>query len=136
MQTFNELRKYIIDNLDNIGAFVATDKNSKTEYKAVYLIEKPEQHTLTSGNCLIIKFNEVDGGKAVRHFAVEIKIMSKDISDLIATKDALVNMLDFYNRPCAIPDYRKFRLSNEGGIYFDENNLMYVDKLLFDCKAI
>ena len=138
MQSFNELRNYIIDHLQDINgvSFSAEDTNTKNSYTAVYLVEKPEAHALTSGNGLIIKFNEINGGQTIRNFAVEIRILSKEIADIITIKDSLVNMLDFYNRPCLINRYKKFVFSNEGGIYFDSNNHLYVDKLFFDCKLI
>lgn len=136
MQSFNELRKYIIDNLNIAGVNFTAKDDKKRTYTSVYLVEKPETHILTSGNGLIIKWNESRGGQTVRLFTVEIRILSKEIADLIQIKDELVNMLDFYNRPCAITEYKKFVLSNESGIYFDDNNDSYIDKLFFECRLI
>lgn len=137
MLSFVELKNYIESHIADFGGvtFAATDRNSKANHSAVYLVEKPETHDITS-NALIIKWNEYNGGQTIRSFAVEICILSKDIASVIQIKDALVNLLDFYNRPCEIPKYKKFVLSNEGGIYFDENNHFYVDKLFFECKLI
>ena len=45
-------------------------------------------------------------------------------------------MLDFYNRPCAIKEYIKFRFSHDSGIFYDDNLQMYVNALTFDCKKI
>lgn len=137
MLSFVELKNYIESHIADFDGltFSARDRNSKRDYSAVYLVEKPETHDITS-NALIIKWNEYNGGQTIRSFAVEIRIMSKDIASVIKIKDALVNLLDFYNRPCEIPKYKKFVLSNEGGIYLDEISGLYVDKLFFDCKLI
>ena len=102
----------------------------------IYLIEKPESHKLSSGNAVIIKFNEINGGHTVRHYSVEIKCMAKEIIDVVIIKDAIIKMLDFYNCPCPIGTYTKLQFSNEGGIYYDQNNQMYIDKLFFDCKLV
>lgn len=135
MLSFVELKNYIESHIADFDGltFSARDRNSKRDYSAVYLVEKPETHDITS-NALIIKWNEYNGGKTIRSFAVEIRIMSRDIASVIKIKDALVNLLDFWNRPCDIPKYKKLKLSNEGGIYCDEISKMYVDKLFFDCK--
>ena len=138
MMNFNELRKYIIANIDHLGGlnFTATDRNSKKTYTAVYLVEKPETHDLTSGNGIVIKFNEVGGGQVVRHFVVEIRILSKNLSNTITIREGLSDMLDFYRTPCRISRYKKFVLSNDGGAYFDDKNKLYINKLFFDVKLI
>lgn len=134
---FNELRKYIMEHINELGDldFSAKDRENNRNYTAVYLVEKPETHDLAS-NGLIIKFNEISGGQTVRHFMVEIRILSKEIADIVTIKDGLVNMLDFYNRPCSISRYKKFVFSNEGGTLFDEKINCYSNKLFFDCKLI
>lgn len=139
MMNFNELREFIIDNIETETGlqFGATNKAGKnTATKAIWLHEKPENITPSDNRFILIKWREINGGQTVRHFAVELWIYSKELRDVITTKDALVNMLDFYNRPCEISRFKKFVLSNEGGIYFDENKSLYVDKLFFDCKLI
>lgn len=138
MMNFNELREYIINNIENDTElqFRAKNKAGINTSLAVWLFEKPETLTPSDNRFILIKWHEINGGQTVRHFAVEIWIHAKELRDVVITKDALVNMLDFYNRPCEINRYKKFILSNEGGIYFDENKGLYVDKLFFDCKLI
>lgn len=138
MMNFIELRNYIIENSNAFNGitFQAKDRNSKAVYPAVYLIEKPSTHDIISNNGLIIKYNEIGGGQTVRQFAVEIKILSKSLKDLITIRDALIDMLDFYRCPCRIARYKKFVLSNDGGAYFDDIANMYVNKLFFDVKLI
>lgn len=134
---FNELRRFIINNLEIDGiAFRATDKTDGQIYDAVYLVEKPETHETTSGNYLLIKWNQNNGGHTVRSFTVEIWIMTKDLGDNCLIANELVNLLDFYNRPCEISKYKKFVLSNEGGTYYNDNIHLYTDKLFFECKLI
>lgn len=134
---FLDLKNYIENHIEDFDGltFTAKDRNSKRDYTAIYLVEKPKTHDITS-NAVIIKWNEIDGGSPVRSFAVEIRILSKDIANVLQIKDTLVQMLDFYNRPCEITKYKKFRLSNEGGIYFDDIANLYVDKLFFECKLV
>lgn len=139
MQSFGELREYIIAHLEQDTGlmFNAKVENAdKSTSKAVWLVEKPSTFLPADDRYVVIKFNEINGGQTIRHFALELQIHAKEIRDIVLTKDALVNMLDFYNRPCEIPRYKKLVFSNEGGIYFDENKNLYVDKLFFDCKLI
>lgn len=132
-----ELRNYIISHLSDFDVtFTAKDTTTNNTYTAVYLIEKPECHKLTSGNALIIKWNELDGGNYVRHFKVEITILADKLKNAISIKDTLIDMLDFYKEPCKIPEYTKFRFSNEGGIWLNKDTLLYNDKLFFECKII
>lgn len=138
MMNFNEVRQYIIANLNDFNglSFTAKDRTSNTEYTSVYLVEKPETHDLTSGNAIIIKFKEIGGGQVVRHFAVEIRILAKSASNAITIRESLINMLDFYRNPCLISRYKKFVLSNDGGLYFDDKANLYVNKLFFDVKLV
>lgn len=137
IHTFSELREYILSHIENMTGlkFKAKEKNSKKTVPSVFLIEKPDIYELSNIG-IIIKFNEISTGNDVRHYAIELKIESKEIADLLTTKEALVSLLDFYNRPCEIANYVKFVFSNEGGFYFDKNINLYVDKLFFDCKLI
>ena len=138
MMNFNELREFIIAHIETDTGlqFRAKNKAGRNSDKAVWLFEKPEALTPTDDRFILIKWHEINGGQTVRHFVIDIWIHSKELRDVIITKDALVNMLDFYNRPCEIDRFKKLVLSNEGGIYFDENKHLYVDKLFFDCKLI
>ena len=138
MVNFNEVRKYIIDNLAAFGniAFTAQDETNGNNYSSIYLIEKPKNHKITSGNALIIKFHELGGGNPVRKYYVEIWILSEDLADIVTIKDVLVDMLDFYKTPCLIPDINKFRLDSESGITFDDNTQMYVNRIYFDCNKL
>lgn len=133
-----ELRRYIINNLsafENI-TFQSTDIKTNSTYTSIYLIEKPQNHKLTSGNGLVIKFSELNGGNVVRHFEVSIHVLSKNLKNATAITQTLIDMLDFYNRPCAIKEYIKFRFSHDSGIFYDDNLQMYVNALTFDCKKI
>ena len=136
MVNFNNVRSYIIDNLAAFGdiSFVATDKTTNRQYQSIYLIEKPQNHEITSGNAIIIKFHEMGGGNYVRDYYVEIWIMSKDLSDIITIKDTLVDMLDFYKTPCQIEHINKFTMDSESGVSFDEHTGMYVNRVYFNAK--
>lgn len=138
MVNFNEVRKYIIENLAAFGniTFTAQDETNGNNYSSIYLIEKPKNHKITSGNALIIKFHELGGGNPVRKYYVEIWILSEDLADIVTIKDVLVDMLDFYKTPCLIPDINKFRLDSESGITFDDNTQMYVNRIYFDCNKL
>ena len=100
MVNFNNVRNYIIDNIAAFGdiSFTATDKTTNRQYSSIYLIEKPQNHEITSGNALIIKFHELGGGNYVRDYYVEIWLLSKDLSDIVKIKDTLVDLLDFYKK--------------------------------------
>lgn len=135
METFKDLKDYLTANLPTMTGLTFSVNNSNTT-KAIYLIEKPESHKLTSGNAVIIKFNELNGGHTVRHYSIEIKAMAQEMINVVIIKNAIVKMLDCYNRPCDIGNYVKLTFSNEGGIYFDTNNQMYIDKLIFECKLV
>jgi len=138
MVNFNEVRKYIIDNLAAFGniTFTAQDETNGNNYSSIYLIEKPKNHKITSGNALIIKFHELGGGNPVRKYYVEIWILAEDLADIVTIKDVLVDMLDFYKTPCLIPKINKFRLDSESGIAFDDNTQMYVNRIYFDCNKL
>jgi len=138
MMNFNELRNFIIDNIEEATnmQFCTKAKGSRKTETAVFLVEKPETYTLTNNRMIIIKWREISGGKTVRRFVVETWIYAKEIKDVITIKDALTNMLDFYNRPCEITRFKKFTLSNEGGIYYDDKKQLYVDKLFFECRLV
>ena len=138
MENFTALRQYIIDNLSTIAPdidFDATSKCGSATFPAVYLVEKPEEHELTSGNSIIIKFNEISGGSPVRHYSVTVKATSKSIVDLYTVRDGLVSKLDFFYHDCPIANMAKFQLSNEGGVFYDANLQAYSDSLYFDCIA-
>lgn len=138
MVNFNEVRKYIIDNLAAFGniTFTAQDETNGNIYSSIYLIEKLKNHKITSGNALIIKFHELGGGNPVRKYYVEIWILAEDLADIVTIKDVLVDMLDFYKTPCLIPNINKFRLDSESGITFDDNTQMYVNRIYFDCNKL
>lgn len=138
MVNFNEVRKYIIENLAAFGniAFTAQDETNGNNYSSIYLIEKPKNHKITSGNALIIKFHELGGGNPVRKYYVEIWILAEDLADIVTIKDVLVDMLDFYKTPCLIENINKFRLDSESGITFDDNTQMYVNRIYFDCNKL
>jgi len=138
MVNFNNVRKYIIDNIAAFGdiAFTATDETNGNEYTSIYLIEKPQNHKITSGNALIIKFHELDGGNPVRKYYVEIWMLSENLADIVTIKDVLVDMLDFYKTPCLIPYINKFRLDSESGIAFDESTQMYTNRIYFNCNKL
>lgn len=138
MVNFNNVRSYIIDNLAAFGdiSFTATDKTTNRQYSSIYLIEKPQNHEITSGNALILKFHELGGGNHVRNYYVEIWIMSKDLSDIVNIKDTLVDILDFYKTPCLIDNINKFRMDSESGITFDESINMYCNRIYFNCNFL
>lgn len=135
METFKDIKDYLIANLETMTGLIFSANNSNTT-KAIYLIEKPESHKLTSGNAVIIKFNELNGGHTVRQYSLEIKAMAQEMINVVIIKNAIVKLLDYHNRPCDIGNYVKLTFSNEGGVYYDTNNNMYVDKLFFECKTV
>ena len=138
MVNFNNVRNYIIDNIAAFGdiSFTATDKTTNRQYSSIYLIEKPQNHEITSGNALIIKFHELGGGNYVRDYYVEIWLLSKDLSDIVKIKDTLVDLLDFYKKTWLIDNLNKFRMDSESGITFDDNTQMYVNRIYFDCNFL
>ena len=138
MVNFNNVRNYIIDNIAAFGdiAFTATDETNGNEYTSIYLIEKPQNHKITSGNALIIKFHELGGGNHVRNYYVEVWILSKDLSDIVNIKDTLVDILDFYKTPCLIENINKFRMDSEAGITYDEHTQMYVNRVYFNANFL
>lgn len=138
MVNFNNVRNYIIENIAAFGdiSFTAMDKTSNRTYSSIYLIEKPQNHEITSGNALIIKFHELGGGNYVRDYYVEIWILSKDLSDIVNIKDTLVDILDFYKTPCLIDNINKFRMDSESGIAFDDNTQMYVNRVYFNANFL
>ena len=138
MVNFNNVRSYIIDNLAAFGdiSFVATDKTTNRQYQSIYLIEKPQNHEITSGNAIIIKFHEMGGGNYVRNYYVEIWISSKNLPDIIQIKDTLVEMLDFFKTPCLISNINKFRMDSESGISYDEHTQMYVNRVYFNANFL
>ena len=135
---FNNVREYIIDNLAAFGdiQFTATDKTTNRQYQSIYLVEKPQNHEITSGNALIIKFHEMGGGNYVRNYYVEIWISSKNLPDIIQIKDTLVEMLDFYKTPCQIEHINKCRMDSEAGISYDEHTQMYVNRVYFNANFL
>lgn len=135
METFKDIKDYLIANLPTMTGLIFSVNNNNTT-KAIYLIEKPESHKLTSGNAVIIKFNELNGGHTVRQYSLEIKAMAQEMINVVIIKNAIVKLLDYHNRPCDIGNYVKLKFNNEGGVYYDANNGMYVDKLFFECKTV
>ena len=105
-----------------------------TECDAIFLMTKPQE--VTAETYIVIRFNRLDGGSAVKHYAVEIGVYAPDFLTMIDTKDALIEALNFYNRPCELEHIAKFVFSNEGGIYDDEKTDTKIDKLYFDCKYL
>lgn len=138
MVNFNNVRSYIIDNLAAFGdiSFTATDKTTNRTYSSIYLIEKPQNHEITSGNALILKFHELGGGRSVRNYYVEIWMLSKNLSDIVTIKDTLVDLLDFYKTPCLIDNINKFRMDSESGITYDEHTEMYVNRVYFNANFL
>lgn len=136
MVNFNNVRNYIIDNIAAFGdiTFTANDETTNRQYQSIYLVEKPQNHKITSGNALIIKFHEMGGGNYVRNYYVEILLMSKNLPDIITIKDTLVDMLDFYKTPCHIEHINKFTMDSESGVSFDEHTEMYVNRVYFNAK--
>lgn len=142
--TFNVIREKILNFIENTE-FQAVTKASfncdrldgeQDTMQAVFLVEKPEIYGNKTTNYIVIKWNELDGGNVVSHFNVEISIHSRDIFHCIEIKDGLVNLLDYYSRPCDLDGIKKFRFSNESGIYKDKIEDRYVDNLFFDCRLI
>ena len=136
---FNTLRQLIIDNLAGIApnvSFTANNKRSQSAtYTAVYLYEKPQEHNLSGGNMIVIRPNEISGGSPCRTYAVELKVCSKELADLITIADGLKNALDIYRNPTpdSLPDYTGMQLNNDGGVYYDDTEKLYVNRLYFVC---
>ena len=110
MTNFNELRRFIIERIETETGLQFRAKNAagNDSAKAVWLYEKPDDITPFDNRFILVKWREINGGQTVRHFTVELWIYAKELRDVITTKDALVNMLDFYNRPCEISRFKKF----------------------------
>lgn len=135
LQSFKELKDYIIAHLSTAFPGIIFSTNNAGGANSIYLYEKPSTQEIY-GNAIIIKPNELNGGNTVRHFALELRILGVDIPTTLKIRDGLVKLLDFNSRPCDIGNYTKLTYSNESGIYFDETNDFYIDKLFFDCKLV
>jgi len=128
---FEKVREYIAKANIVPKAVLKTDKRKK--YDAIFFVDKSDE--LQADDFIIYTFNELDGGKDLRHFTLTLKICCVDPLNIVSLKENLIKLLNFYDRPCDIENIAKLVFSNEGGIYFDENTKCYVNKLFFDCKA-
>lgn len=129
---FEELRAYIV-NADIVPkAKLTADKHKK--FDAIFLYNKPKE--IEADNFITYSFNELNGGKTVRQFLITIKVCGNDLLSVINLKDSLIELLNFYDRPCEITRYSKLVFSNEGGIFYDTNTDKYIDNLYFECKLL
>lgn len=123
-----------------VGSFISenifTDKVtvSNVDIPLVFLAEKPKE--IETETYITYAFRELEGGNKYRHFAVEITVCSKNISDVYDLRGKIIENMDFYYKPCEIENIHKFIFSNEGGVYHDDIAGYYRDTLYFDCKKI
>lgn len=129
---FEELRAYIANAGILPKAKLATDKRKK--FDAIFLCNKPKE--IEADNFIVYSFNELNGGKTIRQFLITLKVCGNDITSVINLKDSLIQLLNFYDRPCEITRYSKLVFSNEGGIFYDTNTEKYIDNLYFECKLL
>ena len=127
MVDFYELGDFIAKNI-----FMEKTILDGIEIPLVFLVEKPKD-ILNAESYIVYSFREIDGGKTLRHYEVEISINCKNIKDIFQIRQNIINDLDFYNRPCSL-GYQKMILANEGGIYLDEISGYHRDKFFFDVK--
>lgn len=93
----------------------------------IFLLEKPEQ--ITAKDYILYNFKEINGGSSIRDYQLDIRIVSKDKLKLLTIKEAIINLLDNFNRPTKIEDsetiIRHTRLINGGGMIKDEDKGEY-----------
>ena len=102
-------------------------------FDAIFLFHKPDE--IESDDFVVYSFNELNGNKDLKQYVLTLKIYSKDALNIVANKENLINLLNFYNRPCLIGNISKLVFSNDSGVYFDEKTKCYVNKLFFDCRT-
>ena len=132
MSNFGNLRNYI----DNIYSQIETDtkqRGTNITVSPVFLYEKPEQ--VTSTNYCVIK-PVLTSANAVKRYTIEIRILTKEIISNRKNSNILTQKLNFFNRPCKIEGMNYLRISNEGGIYYDDKLDLYSNSLYFDSVFI
>jgi len=102
----------------------------------IFLFEKPEKVTCT--DYIIYNFKELDGGSTIRHYQLDIRIVSKDKLQAIEIKDKVINALDVYYKFCKIKDtevaVRSIKLVNGGGLIKNEESGEYNVLIYFSVK--
>ena len=130
---FYEVAEYIQNNV-----FDETYELNGVSIPLVFLQEKPvEIHDVDS--YIVYSFHEVDGGRVLRHFAVSVIINSNTVDGVYSIRQNMIEKLDFTTNKNKCPfgnGYKKFVLSNEGGVYKDDISGYFVDKLFFDVTRI
>lgn len=128
---FEELRTYIAES--GILPKATLKENKRKKVDAIFLFHKPDE--IESDDFVVYSFNELNGNKDLKQYVLTLKIYSKDALNIVANKENLINLLNFYNRPCLIGNISKLVFSNDSGVYFDEKTKCYVNKLFFDCRT-
>ena len=102
---FESLREYI-EQADIVGS-------------NIFLLEKPKQ--VKAKTYIVYNFRELNGGTAVRQYQVNFRVVSDNVLTCNTTKNALIQLLDLYDRPCNIYGIRSIKMLNGGGLtYSDE----------------
>lgn len=113
----NAIREYLVSDTD-LSSLVNDN---------VFLFEKPEQ--VTAKDYILYNFKEINGGQSIRDYQLDIRIVSKDKLKLLTIKEAVIKLLDNFNKPTKIEDsetiIRHTRLINGGGMIKDEDKGEY-----------
>lgn len=93
----------------------------------IFLLEKPPKSN--TKDFVLYNFKEINGGQRIRDYQLDIRIVSKDKLKLLAIKDAVISLLDNFNKQTNIRDsdtvIRHTRLINGGGMIKDEDKGEY-----------
>ena len=128
---FYEVAEFIRENV-----YDKTVELNGVNIPLIFLQEKPVE-VKDVDSYIVYSFREIDGGKAVRHFAVSIIVNAKTVNGIYEIRQNIIDQMDWYYKPCPLKNgYKKFVLSNEGGVYKDDISGYYVDKLFFDCTRV
>ena len=115
---FENLRAYI-EKADIVG-------------KNIFLINKPKK--IKADSYIVYNFRETNGGKTIRDYQIDLRIISPNVLSVIDIKEKLINLLDFYNRPCDIEGIRVMKMLDGGGLALNEETGEYNCFLYFSAK--
>ncbi|EHQ90169.1 hypothetical protein [Desulfosporosinus youngiae] len=121
-----------------IRNYLLNDLQLKTlldNQNAIYLVEKPKE---MENNTYIIYFYKTLTGGFIKDYQVEFRLISKDLSKLIAIQSRLINLLDDPRGKKIIKDtetvIRSTKLLNGGGMVKNESTGNYEVVVYFLCQ--
>lgn len=102
---------------------------------AIYLVEKPKE--INSDTYIVYFFKPLTGG-FIKDYQIEFRLISKDLSKLIAIQSRLINLLDDTRGKMIIKDnetvIRSTKLLNGGGTVKNENTGNHETVVFFLCQ--